>query len=161
MNAEEAVSQETDIRAKSLFYALFQQSALTIVLCDGVIGIFVASRKGSSAGEAASIETTRSRRLLRHRPARISCTDHSIHGTSDLGGYMSGMKHSGGSVTTRRTRKIKVAPMTRAVRMALAASVAALALGASGGFDPDPQGRIAQAVCEQARAISASLGYRA
>ena len=35
------------------------------------------------------------------------------------------------------------------------------ALGASGGFDPDPQGRIAQAVCEQARAISASLGYRA
>ena len=46
---------------------------------------------------------------------------------------MSGMKHSGGSVTTRRTRKIKVAPMTRAVRMALAASVAALALGASGG----------------------------
>ena len=42
MNAEEAVSQETDIRAKSLFYALFQQSALTIVLCDGVIGIFVA-----------------------------------------------------------------------------------------------------------------------
>lgn len=42
MNAEEAVSQETDIRAKSLFYALFRQSALTIVLCDGVIGIFVA-----------------------------------------------------------------------------------------------------------------------
>ena len=42
MNAEEAVSQETDIRAKSLFYAPFQQSALTIVLCDGVIGIFVA-----------------------------------------------------------------------------------------------------------------------
>ena len=42
MNAEEAVSQETDIRAKSLFYDLFQQSALTIVLCDGVIGIFVA-----------------------------------------------------------------------------------------------------------------------
>lgn len=34
------------------------------------------------------------------------------------------------------------------------------ALGASGGFDPDPQGRIAQAVCQEARAISASLGYR-
>ena len=45
---------------------------------------------------------------------------------------MSGMKHSGGSASTRRNRKIKVAPMTRAVRMALAASVAALALGASG-----------------------------
>ncbi|TYK77377.1 IclR family transcriptional regulator [Comamonas sp. Z1] len=35
------------------------------------------------------------------------------------------------------------------------------ALGASGGFDPDPQGRIAQAVREEARSISASLGYRA
>ena len=46
---------------------------------------------------------------------------------------MSGMKHSGSSVVTRRSRKIKVAPVTRAVRMALAASVAALALGASGG----------------------------
>ena len=46
---------------------------------------------------------------------------------------MSGMKHSGSSVATRRSRKIKVAPVTRAVRMALAASVAALALGASGG----------------------------
>jgi DNA-binding IclR family transcriptional regulator len=34
------------------------------------------------------------------------------------------------------------------------------ALGASGGFDPDPQGCIAQAVCEEARSISASLGYR-
>ena len=46
---------------------------------------------------------------------------------------MSGMKHSGSSVVTRRSRKIKVAPVTRAVRMALAASVAALVLGASGG----------------------------
>ena len=44
---------------------------------------------------------------------------------------MSGMKHSGGSASTRRSRKIKVAPMTRAVRMALAASVAALAFGAA------------------------------
>ena len=43
---------------------------------------------------------------------------------------MSGMKQSDGSANTRRVRKIKVAPMTRAVRMALAASVAALALGA-------------------------------
>lgn len=34
------------------------------------------------------------------------------------------------------------------------------ALGASGGFDPDPQGRIARAVCQEARSISASLGYR-
>ncbi|RZA22391.1 MAG: hypothetical protein EOP93_00180 [Lysobacteraceae bacterium] len=41
------------------------------------------------------------------------------------------MKHSGGSANTRRSRKIKVAPMTRAVRMALAASIAALALGAA------------------------------
>ena len=44
---------------------------------------------------------------------------------------MSGMKHSGESANTRRVRRIKVAPMTRAVRMALAASVAALALGAA------------------------------
>lgn len=35
------------------------------------------------------------------------------------------------------------------------------ALGASGGFDPDPQGRIAAAVCEEARSVSISLGYRA
>ena len=35
------------------------------------------------------------------------------------------------------------------------------ALGASGGFDPDPQGRIAVAVCEEARSVSISLGYRA
>ena len=34
------------------------------------------------------------------------------------------------------------------------------ALGASGGFDPDPQGRIAAAVCEEARSVSISLGYR-
>ena len=44
---------------------------------------------------------------------------------------MSGMKHSDGSASTRRARRIKLAPMTRAVRMALAASVAALALGAA------------------------------
>ncbi|MFS8136626.1 MAG: hypothetical protein ACMG50_00720 [Thermomonas sp.] len=37
------------------------------------------------------------------------------------------------SANARRKRVIKVAPMTRAVRMALAASLAALALGASGG----------------------------
>jgi hypothetical protein len=42
---------------------------------------------------------------------------------------MSGMKQLGGSGSTRRVRKIKVAPMTRAVRMALAASVVALGLG--------------------------------
>lgn len=35
------------------------------------------------------------------------------------------------------------------------------ALGASGGFDPDPQGRIAQALREEARSVSTSLGYRA
>lgn len=35
------------------------------------------------------------------------------------------------------------------------------ALGASGGFDPDPQGRIAQALREEARSVSISLGYRA
>ena len=46
---------------------------------------------------------------------------------------MSDMNHSRGSASTRRSRKIKVAPMTRAVRMALAASVAALALGAGNG----------------------------
>lgn len=34
------------------------------------------------------------------------------------------------------------------------------ALGASGGFDPSPQGRIAQAVCEQARLVSRSRGFR-
>ena len=38
-----------------------------------------------------------------------------------------------GSAISRRKRIIKVAPMTRAVRVALAASLAALALGASGG----------------------------
>ncbi len=37
------------------------------------------------------------------------------------------------SATSRRNRVIKVAPMTRAVRLAMAASLAALALGASGG----------------------------
>lgn len=35
------------------------------------------------------------------------------------------------------------------------------ALGASGGFDPDPQGPIAQAICAEAARVSASLGYRA
>ena len=34
------------------------------------------------------------------------------------------------------------------------------ALGASGGFYPDPQGVIAQALCAEARTVSASLGYR-
>lgn len=34
------------------------------------------------------------------------------------------------------------------------------ALGASGGFDPDPQGPIAQAICTEAARVSASLGYR-
>lgn len=34
------------------------------------------------------------------------------------------------------------------------------ALGATGGFDPAPEGPIAQAVCAQARAASALLGYR-
>ncbi len=33
------------------------------------------------------------------------------------------------------------------------------ALGASGGFDPDPQGAVAQAVRAQAGRVSASLGY--
>ena len=37
------------------------------------------------------------------------------------------------SANSRRNRIIKVAPMTRAVRLAMAASLAALALGASGG----------------------------
>ena len=34
------------------------------------------------------------------------------------------------------------------------------ALGASGGFDPDPQGAVAQALCAEARTVSASLGFR-
>ena len=34
------------------------------------------------------------------------------------------------------------------------------ALGASGGFDADPQGEIAQAICAEAARASASLGYR-
>jgi DNA-binding IclR family transcriptional regulator len=34
------------------------------------------------------------------------------------------------------------------------------ALGASGGFDPTPEGLVAKAVCEQARIVSSSLGYR-
>lgn len=34
------------------------------------------------------------------------------------------------------------------------------ALGASGGFDPDPQGPIARAICAEAATVSASLGYR-
>ncbi len=46
---------------------------------------------------------------------------------------MSGIKNKSGSGNSRRKRVIKVAPMTRAVRMAMAASLAALALGASGG----------------------------
>ncbi len=46
---------------------------------------------------------------------------------------MSGITNKSGSATSRRKRVIKVAPMTRAVRMAMAASLAALALGASGG----------------------------
>ena len=35
------------------------------------------------------------------------------------------------------------------------------ALGASGGFDPDPQGAVAQALCAEACTVSASLGFRA
>ena len=35
------------------------------------------------------------------------------------------------------------------------------ALGASGGFDPDPQGVIAQTLREEANRVSSSLGYRA
>ena len=34
------------------------------------------------------------------------------------------------------------------------------ALGASGGFDADPQGEIARAICAEAARASASLGYR-
>ena len=33
------------------------------------------------------------------------------------------------------------------------------ALGATGGFDPDPQGRIARAICAEAARVSASLGF--
>ena len=51
-----------------------------------------------------------------------------------IGDYMSRITNSKStSANARRKRVIKVAPMTRAVRMALAASLAALALGASGG----------------------------
>ena len=46
---------------------------------------------------------------------------------------MSGIRNNSGSATSRRKRVIKLAPMTRAVRMAMAASLAALALGASAG----------------------------
>jgi hypothetical protein len=51
-----------------------------------------------------------------------------------IGDYMGHITTSNTtSVNARRKHIIKVAPMTRAVRMALAASLAALALGASGG----------------------------
>ena len=46
---------------------------------------------------------------------------------------MSNIRNMSGSAKTKRSRTIKLAPMTRAVRSALAVSVMALALGASGG----------------------------
>ena len=46
---------------------------------------------------------------------------------------MSNIRNTSGSAKTKRSRTIKLAPMTRAVRSALAVSAMALALGASGG----------------------------
>ena len=46
---------------------------------------------------------------------------------------MSTIRNVSGSAKTKRSRTIKLAPMTRAVRSALAVSAMALALGASGG----------------------------
>jgi len=46
---------------------------------------------------------------------------------------MSNIRNVSGSAKTKRSRTIKLAPMTRAVRSALAVSAMALALGASGG----------------------------
>ena len=46
---------------------------------------------------------------------------------------MSNIRNVSGSAKTKRSRTIKLAPMTRAVRSALAISAMALALGASGG----------------------------
>lgn len=46
---------------------------------------------------------------------------------------MSNIRNVSGSAKTKRSRTIKMAPMTRAVRSALAVSAMALALGASGG----------------------------
>ena len=46
---------------------------------------------------------------------------------------MSNIRNVSGSAKTKRNRTIKLAPMTRAVRSALAVSAMALALGASGG----------------------------
>ena len=51
----------------------------------------------------------------------------------DLGGQMSNIRNVSGSTKTKRSRTIKLAPMTRAVRSALAVSALALAIGASGG----------------------------
>ena len=46
---------------------------------------------------------------------------------------MSNIRNVSGSTKTKRSRTIKLAPMTRAVRTALAVSAMALAFGASGG----------------------------
>ena len=46
---------------------------------------------------------------------------------------MSNIRNVSGSAKTKRSRTIKLAPMTRAVRSALAVSALALAIGASGG----------------------------
>lgn len=63
----------------------------------------------------------------------VCLVDHTLM-KMDLGGHMSGIGNTSGSAAnSRRKRIIKVAPMTRAVRLALAASLAALALGTSGG----------------------------
>ncbi|MEF9978239.1 MAG: hypothetical protein RR834_07065 [Thermomonas sp.] len=61
---------------------------------------------------------------------------------------MSNIGNVSGSAKTKRSRTIKLAPMTRAVRSALAVSAMALALGASGGAfaagHKAPQARVLQ-----------------
>ncbi|HPM56212.1 MAG TPA: hypothetical protein PK227_03630, partial [Thermomonas sp.] len=58
---------------------------------------------------------------------------------------MSNIRNVSGSAKTKRSRTIKLAPMTRAVRSALAVSAMALALGASGGaFAAGPKAPQAQ-----------------
>ena len=58
---------------------------------------------------------------------------------------MSNIRNVSGSAKTKRNRTIKLAPMTRAVRSALAVSAMALALGASGGaFAAGPKAPQAQ-----------------
>ncbi len=68
---------------------------------------------------------------------------------------MSSSNNPNGSTKSRRNRTFKVAPMTRAVRVALAASLAALALGASGGaFAADCKtSTTVMATCDQVAAI--------